>query len=71
MPGELGFLQEPVFSYIRHGAFPKTMATAVTKSRTLQQQTVYKNPLAQGLQLKFPARAVVPHPLSFIYYTSD
>lgn len=38
MPGESIFLQEPVFSYVKHRAFPKSMATTVTKSRTLHQQ---------------------------------
>lgn len=72
MPGESSFLQEPVSSYIKHRAFPKSMATTVTKSRTLHQlQIVCKNTLAQGLHLRFPARGVVPCPSYFIYYTSD
>lgn len=63
------FSLKNLFSTLSNTAFPTSMASAVTRAKNLhQQQILWKNPLAQGLQVRFlpRGRPCFVHLVSFI-----
>lgn len=66
------FSLKNLLSTLSNTAFPKSIPSAATRARNLHhQQILWKNPLAQGLQLRFSPKDLVPCPPCFMYYTSD